>query len=200
MKSRRVEILVAAVVLFISASPVMASIHFNDGGVWNIDYEINDRVEVDYGSPGMGTTVNILEGANISGFHSVIGWEDSIINMLGGSISLELAAIGSSEVTVSGGSFARQSLLEDNAVLTIDGSDFAVDGTDVGYVELSSILGGSYSAESYRRLTGTLLNGDPLDNDFRIGSSARIVLVPEPGTLLLLGFGGLVGVRIRKRA
>jgi len=82
--------------------------------------------------------------------------------------------------------------------LTIDGSDFAVDGTDVGYIELSSILGGFYAEEPNRRLTGTLRNGDPLNSKFRIGSSAKIVLVPEPATLLLIGLGGLMLSRRRQ--
>ncbi len=48
MKSRRAEILAAAVVLLVSASPVMAVVEFNDGGVHDIDYQINDDVWVDF--------------------------------------------------------------------------------------------------------------------------------------------------------
>ena len=105
----------------------------------------------------------------------------------------------SSRVALCGGSIQRDLRVRDNAVFTIDGRDFAVDGTPVGYIELSSILGGNHWSEADRRLTGTLLNGDPLDNNFYIGDSAKIILIPEPGTLLLLGLGCLM-LRKRRRA
>ncbi len=274
MKSRRVGILVAAVVLLVSDSPVMALTQFKDGGVWNIDYEINDDVWVDYQSPGMGTTVNMLDGGSIPWvnpvppiYYQLKSFEDSIINILGGSVDIlraydssqvtvsggsikyflylhdssqvtvsggsfentliaydnsqvtvsggsvrglyafggnqvtvsggsignltttsqvttvsggsikrDLKAYGSSQVILSGGLIGRELLIWSNAVLTIDGSDFAVDETPVGSTELTSILGLGYENEPYRRLTGTLLSGDPLNNDFRIGHSAKIVL------------------------
>jgi len=81
MKCRRVEILAAVVVLFLSVSPVMAVIEFKDGLIHDIDYLINDEVWVDYESPGMGTTVNMLDGSITSALN---GYEDSIINILGG--------------------------------------------------------------------------------------------------------------------
>ena len=92
-----------------------------------------------------------------------------------------------------------EATVSDNAVVTIDGSDFAVDGTDVGYIELTSVLGLGWSNEPHRRLTGTLLSGEPLDNDFRIGENARIVLVPEPGTALMIGVGGFALLRRRRQ-
>jgi hypothetical protein len=70
-------------------------------------------------------------------------------------------------------------------------------GTPLGYCEITSILGGNYENEPLRRLTGTLANGDIINNQFRIGETAKIVLVPEPATLLLLGLGA---VMVRKRS
>ncbi len=286
MRSRRVEIIAAVLVLFVSASPVMAVIEFNGGLSHDIDYEINDEVWVDFELPGLGTTLNFLEGGSIKSAH-LKAFEDSAINVLGGSI-VYLDAMGSShvalsdgfiadfyaygaskvtvsggsieqlyardncqvdvsdgsigelvafdnnrmtvsggsmgeivallasqvdisggsigwlqitdtsQVTVSGGFFTKEMQLGGNTVLTIEGSDFAVDGTPVGYIELTSILGEQYNRDPHRRLTGTLLNGDPLDNEFRIGYSGKIVLVPEPATLLILALGGLALTRKRR--
>jgi hypothetical protein len=291
MRSKRAEILAAVAAFFVSASPIMAVVEFNDGGVWDIDYEIIDDVWVDFETPGIGTTVNILDGADMPALWTLTGWEDSTLNILdgslfgldarnrtqatvsggyiraidtfdssqatvsggskryidahdnsqvtvsggsmsrfhaydgsqvtisggsissgtfwgtlttfdssrvavsGGSIGSGIHAMADSQVIVSGGSMRRLTLME-NAVLTIDGSDFAVDGTPVGYVELSSIFGGYHFDEPYRRLTGTLFNGDSLDSDFQIGHNAKILLVPEPATLLLLGLGASM---LRKR-
>ena len=103
-KSRRVA---AAVVLFVSASPVMAVIHIRDGLTHDIDYQINDFLFVDNKSPGLKTTLNILDGATIPSRYYLVGWEDSIINILGGSVYY-LGARGNSQVIISGGINRRQ--------------------------------------------------------------------------------------------
>jgi hypothetical protein len=76
-----------------------------------------------------------------------------------------------------------------NGKLIINGSNFAIDGTPFVSGQITSILGGDFSNEPSRRLTGILANGDIINNQFLIGNTAEIVLVPEPATLLLLGFG-----------
>ncbi len=271
MKTKSMTIWVMVLVLCVSSSQVMAWIQYNDGGTHDITTTINDDVWVDWDSPGVGTTVNMLEGGSIA--DTLKGFEDSIINILGGSIGHELyshdssrlnisggtiggqlhssdfsqvdisggliafqlsiygssqvnisgGTIGyrfyssdssqvnisggsiklfelrdSSQVNISGGSIGENLLLSENAVLTIDGSDFAVDGQSVDDGKITSITGGPNHSEPYRHLTGILANGDLLDNDFRIGHDASIVLVPEPATLLLLGLGAVM-VRRRKR-
>jgi hypothetical protein len=138
----------------------------------------------------------------------LFSYDSSQINISGGSISL-LGSHGTSQVDISGGSigwlysldFSQVDIsggsivgylqLSNQSLIQIFGSGFAVDGLPFGYGELTSLYGGSPLDEPYRHLTGTLLNGGFIDSDFRIGSVARIVLIPEPATLLLLGLGGL---------
>ncbi len=87
-------------------------------------------------------------------------------------------------------------MLGQSATLTIYGSDFVVDGQPFGYGELTSILGGNWTDEPSRRLIGTLDSGDLIDNGFRIDHNAKIVLIPEPATLLLLGLGAVMVRRL----
>lgn len=100
---------------------------------------------------------------------------------------------------MSGGTFFAELASANSAVITVHGSDFAVDGEPVGYGELRSVLGGYPYDDPVRHLTGTLANGELIDNDFYIGNDARIVLVPEPATLVLLGFGGMALLRRRRK-
>jgi hypothetical protein len=73
--------------------------------------------------------------------------------------------------------------IQDNSQLTIAGTNFAIDGFAVDY--------GTYTASDYTSglLTGILANGDLMSNDFGIANDARITLVPEPTTLILIGIG-----------
>lgn len=134
-----------------------------------------------------------ISGGLISGFLEASA---SQVTMSGGSISGHLYATGTSQVTMSGGIIGEDLRLASNTALIIDGFNFAIDGTPVGYGDITSLLGGAYSNEPSRILTGTLLNGDTINNQFFIGDAAQITLVPEPATLLLLGLGA---VMLRKK-
>ncbi len=161
----------------------------------------NSIINVLGGSISWGFIANDSSQVSVSGGLINLGLsahDNSQVNVSGGVIRNLLNAYGNSQISVSGGLFNEKMYLSHDAVVTIDGSDFAVNGTDVGYIELTSILGDSYRYEPYRRLTGTLLNGNPLNNVFQIGNRAKIVLIPEPATLLLLCLGGMTLLR-RKR-
>jgi hypothetical protein len=260
MENARTTIWVMVVVLSLASSPVLALIDLTGGATYDIDYEINDHIRVDYqDTSGMRTTVNLLNGGSIAFPYSLFAHEDSRVNILGGSIGYYLEANDRSQVTVSGGSIAGyleandnsqvsfsggstgsnlvardssqvsfsggsigNSLLADDTsqinffggsvgdsliadfdgVLTIIGSDFAVDGVPFGYGELTSILGGIYHLEPSRHLTGTLASGGSIDNDFYIGNDAKIELipVPAPGALVLgsIGLGFVSWLRRRR--
>jgi len=274
-------------VVCVAVPQAYAYIDIKDGQTHNINYQYNDFVRVDYGSPGLQTTVNWLDGASISGGYTLKAYQDSRINIRGGTTGSALDAEDRSQITISGGTvwlgafgnsqvdilggttdnaqmgnyaqvnlyagsvgdfgltgnawlqmsggtvtggiqasntsrvditagiingnvsgnFSSQIYIhgadiggnlrgERNAILWIYGSNFAIDGITLGFGEITSTLGGGYYNEPYRRLTGTLANGDSINSDFRLGQTSKIVLIPEPATLLLFGLGGLM---LRKR-
>jgi hypothetical protein len=105
---KRWSILVMGVVfgsvIFGAAQPkAEAGMHFDDGGVHNIEYQINDTVWVDYQSPGMRTTINWLDGGIL--FGQLDAYEDSVINVSGGSFVWYpgLCSHDNSQINVTGG-------------------------------------------------------------------------------------------------
>jgi hypothetical protein len=100
----------------------------------------------------------------------------SVAVMSGGSID-NIYASGQSEVRLSGG-LLRQGpgdngllVAQDLSTIEIVGADFRVDGVSVPFGPISKATG---------RLTGILLEGDTLNNDFIItNTSALIILVPD---------------------
>jgi hypothetical protein len=235
------------IVVFCLVSPLAMAVYFDDGLVHDIDYEL-DPVYVDYGAPGMGTTVNLLEGGvvggNMEGFENCTinisggsipygyleaygytqvhlsagfisdhlrargyetvtqvtvsggsigsgglwGSDNSQVHLSGGSIDSIIWAYENSQFRISGGSIGTKVIAEHQAVITIYGSDFAINGVPFGYGELRSVLGGNHGSEPIRRLTGMLYSGEPIDNDFYIGQNASIILtpIPEPSLAILL--------------
>jgi len=258
-----------AVILVMAASQSFGYVEFKDGGTHNINYTINDTVEVDSQSPGMQTTVNLIADGLITYPARVHGYYDSRINISGGTMgaylfaydrcqvtissgavsnylsadnnskvtmtggvvnifyahdcsqinwsggsvkalfayhssqvsmtggtTASLSASNDSRVIISGGTLSNHLLVDDRGKVIISGSNFAIDGTPVGFTEIKSILGGYHAKDRIRTLTGTLANGDIINTQFQIGNTASIVLIPEPCTLLLLGLGGFC---IRRR-
>ena len=196
MKNARMTICLMAAVLFMSAGQGFGVIEYKDGGTYNINSTINDDVWLDYEAPGMQTKVNLFNGSVLS-FYAydnsqvtisggcvqgrVQAYDNSQVTMSGGSVAWGLAATGgNSRVNWSGGIIAQDIQLEQNAILAIYGSNFAIDETPFGFGEITSILGGGFSDEAYRRITGTLAFGDIINNLFQIGNTAKIVLIYEP--------------------
>jgi len=212
---------------------------FNDGNIHNINYSVQAHVTVDFKTKGMHTTVNWFSGASTGDRNSLLGYEDSHINVYGGRIDYILYAFQRSEVNIYGGwidrfldatgssrvsvydGYINGDLLANNdsrvlfsggtvnkdieachasrvtinggtingeihagrenwdysSRIIIEGSNFSINGVSVNY--------GQYFATDFAggHLTGTLANGDLLNNDFYIYGNSSIVLVaPEPAT------------------
>ena len=197
------KIIVAMMVIMVclGASEVRALI-FNDGAVHTIDYQLDDNVWVEDSLLDEFTTLNIVDDGIIRDWVNVLDY--SQVNMSGGSIGFELFTWDNSQAIISGGSIAYDLNtfnnsdvfifggtigsglnIQDNSEVTISGTNFAINGFAVDY--------GTYTALDYTSgiLTGILANGDPMNNEFGIANDARITLVPEPASLLLVGIGSL---------
>ena len=98
---------------------------FNDGGIYNINYVINDDVWVDYNMPGAQTTVNFQPGGIVPHGYQIKGYEDSNINIVGGSTNY-FYLYDSTKYFVSGGD-VDGIVANDNTQVTISGGDVKVD-------------------------------------------------------------------------
>ena len=105
-------------------------------------------------------------------------YDQSYAEVSGGLIPSVLVADDDSSIHLSGGVIDYWLKTRGNSEITIYGSGF---NYSYGSIPVSS-----------GHLTGTLANGDPIDNDFHIYDNASIILIPEPATLLLLGFGAVI--------
>jgi hypothetical protein len=111
----------------------------------------------------------------------------STVNMLYGDVS-ELYACGSSTVNLSGGNIKYELDATDFSTVKFFGQNFLL-GPGL-FLDGSQLLGtGS--------LSGAWMNGTPWTvNISEHDSTARILLIPEPCTLLFLGLGAAM-VRLR---
>ena len=167
-----------AVVLICYVSVAEGSIIFDDGQIHNITWHtISDTVIVrDDDFFGLATTVNVLDDGKING--ALLAYENSIVTVSGGLI----------------GGIIKAGIWPTicSTKITFKGTNFAINGHSVNY--------GTFDTEGqdyvHGTITGTLANGDLLNNEFYINGSSSIVLIPEPATLLLLGLGAVV---VRKK-
>jgi hypothetical protein len=203
---KKIIMVTVVAVLCLGTAEVNALI-FNDGGAHTIDWIIDEPVSVEDSPGGDFTTLNLIDGGEITNWINVfdysqvnmfggsIGfvlftWDDSQAYISDGLIAVDLYATNYSQVEITGGSIGEIISAREYSQVTIFGSDFAVDGIPIGYGpitegtinELGMLTG---------TLTGTLVNGDFLNNDFDIDPDATIYLIPEPASIMFLGLGAL---------
>lgn len=125
--------------------------------------------------------------------------ESGQLTVYGGDIH-DLVAFEDGQVTVYGmPSIQIFNLIADNeGIITVHGLEFYIDSQQVSYGEITSIFGGNWSDEPERRLGVIFDDGEFFGTSFYIGHNSSIVLVPEPATLLLTGFGILMERWVRK--
>jgi hypothetical protein len=274
MKNARLTICLVAVVLIIGSSKILATVTYDFGGEYDIDFPINDRVYVRNNVSNEPTILNFLIGGSANEMHV---WDTSQINISGGTIGNYFYADGDSRVTLSSGSITghfeagynskiditggsisgfqsegySQSVISNASIgsmlinsnstvalenvsigqsvqvqhdskltiysgsivedlITFNNSQITILGGTIGDVfnindQSCIIIHGSNFNYGYGEiihstgvLTGTLANGEPINNRFYVYDDAKIILapVPEPASLLLLGLGGLL---IKKR-
>lgn len=187
-----------------------ATVVFDDGGTHALDTLLEDRVEVRNSPIGEPTILNVVTGGLIN--YNLFVYNSSQANISGGSIGNYLYAGDSSQINISGGSIGNYLDVRDSSQVNISSGSI---GRDLGALQNSRvrISGGSIGRYLYAwdrsqitidgsgfnypygtltgsgLLTGTLASGDLINNYFYTYDAARIVLVPEPATLLLLGLG-----------
>lgn len=103
-----------------------------------------------------------------------------------------LGATNSGNVDFLGGHISQKIFAGHGATITIHGSDFVLDGTPIDFGTLTSINGGNYTNEPVRYLNGFSSNGGRITTELFIGNNAKVFLVPEPATLLLLSLGTVI--------
>ena len=140
-----------------------------------------------------------ISGGTIDGAVSALFFAD--VNISGGDITGDFRADFGGVVDISGGTFGGDFIFFEDVWANISGSDFFLSGVPVQSLTVASPVSTINDRSSI--LTGVLADGSPFSFDLSLsdvfsgGSNNSLTLtlvesVPEPGSLVLLGLGGLV--------
>jgi len=169
-----------------------------EGDLWPQDFStmtVSAGTVTGYLKPSGSSTVT-MGGGWVS---QLLAAGSSSVTISGGTVWSQLTALDSSTVTIDGGALAGVGAVN-SSIITIEGSDFEVNGAPVPYGDLAAETG---------TLTGTLASGDPIDYYFYQGGgegayytgTITLVEAPEPSTVLLQGSALLIlmGLAARRR-
>jgi len=193
MKSRTLTIVMAAWLIALNCPKAPALVQFNDGGVHDIDYQVDTDVWVDYDAPGMQTTVNLLPGGSLSNDYSLTAYNDGLVNVSGGMIGGELFAYDSSTVTVSGGSIGSYLRAYENSSVTVsggsiyylyayEGSTGTVSGGSINYLYASgssrvTVSGGSiYSNLAASGSSSVAVSGGSIGGNLHVPDNSLLTI------------------------
>lgn len=127
--------------------------------------------------------------------------DNATIEMTGGSVELLWAGMRAT-VTMSGGSVGQHFMVQEYSTLYLNGTGFKVNGTPLvngdNLKDFGTLATDMYIEYYTGIITGTLADGSVLNNEFRIyknnhmyhQETGDLIIIPEPCSLLLLGFGG----------
>ncbi len=154
------------------------------GGILNF---YNGQIGNSESFSGLFTSENCIVNMLGGEFYNLVDVNDnSKFNMSGGKLWDDLETLFTSEAVISGGTVAGQILASDSSKITLIGRDFAINGSPVDY--------GVYTSADFSsgRITGTLANGDLLDNNFAITGDSSIVLAEDPILLMAPEDGSVI--------
>lgn len=203
-------------------------IEFDDSEVHTINdsrYEYDD-ITVDYNLyfiPDKPTTTLILLNSGIIG-GNISGYHNSVIDIDGGTVSGGIQVLQNSSLEIGSGSIGGNLHARDEGVISIKGgsidgymdafhggtiylfgSDFKIGDQELSYgdnLRDYGVIGGQGNDYLTGVITGTLVNGSEISNEFRIAldvADGDIFVVPEPATLSLLVFGFATILRKRPK-
>lgn len=147
-----------------------------------------------------------VEIKNVDVEELLLTWDQSQVIINGGvygsadlgSWNRGIMATANTQITIQGGSFKglhagnRDNGPYDMSTITLVGSNFALNGIELGK---GRYYRSDFVPDSLGKigiLTGNLANGEFMSCDAYIYDGACIELIPEPCTLSLLAFGGLL--------
>ncbi|MBA7635635.1 hypothetical protein ES703_43239 [subsurface metagenome] len=196
-----------ALMLLVLHSSIFAEVILNDGGYHLINGPINDTYKVDFQTPNMFTHLEVTTNGTLN--HAYM-YENSLLTVSGGNPGY-VYGYEQSNIYINSGRFYRLNVEDDshvvisgcdygnsisqygNSYVTIFGSDFVVGGLTLSQ--------GVYSSLDFPSEFNLNCVIDNVNNSFHVilRDNSRLYLIPEPASLLLIGFGGIFLIKyVRK--